>query len=46
MMPKPNSQYVPFKSCSTDFLLEAEVSSAEKEQIAHGNAERLLHLAP
>lgn len=37
--------YVPFTSCSTDFLLESDLTEREKELIAHGNAEKLLHLS-
>jgi predicted TIM-barrel fold metal-dependent hydrolase len=29
-----------------DFLLGAPISTTDKEKIAHGNAERLLHLQP
>ena len=36
--------YVPFQTCSADFLLNANLTEAEKELIAHGNAEKLLHL--
>lgn len=37
--------YVQFDSCSTDFLLNSNLSDEEKELIAHKNAERLLHLS-
>ena len=37
--------YVSFRECSADFLLGSDLTEAEKEQIAHGNAEKLLHLA-
>ena len=36
--------YVKFDTCSADFLLNADLTEAEKELIAHGNAERILHL--
>ena len=36
--------YVPFETCSTDFLLSADLTDGEKELIAHKNAESLLHL--
>lgn len=36
--------YVPFASCSADFLLNSDLPDGEKELIAHGNAERILHL--
>ena len=36
--------YVPFQECSTDFLLNSALTQAQKELIAHGNAERLLKL--
>ena len=36
--------YIPFDGCSADFLLNSSLSEEEKELIAHGNAERLLHL--
>ena len=36
--------YISFEKCSTDFLLESNLSNEEKELIAHGNAERILHL--
>ena len=36
--------YIPFGQCSTDFLLESDLSETQKELIAHGNAERLLRL--
>ena len=32
------------KPCSTDFLLEADISVADQKRTAHGSAERLLHL--
>ena len=37
--------YVSFSECSADFLLNADLTDAQKELIAYGNAERLLHLA-
>ena len=33
--------YIPFAACSTDFLLNANLTDEQKELIAHGNAERL-----
>ena len=36
--------YVPFQTCSADFLLNANLTDHEKELIAHGNAEKLLKL--
>ncbi len=36
--------YVPFDSCSTDFLLNSDLTEEEKELIAHVNAEKLLRL--
>ncbi len=36
--------YIPFDSCSTDFLMNADLSDEEKELIAHKNAEKLLHI--
>ena len=36
--------YVPFGTCSTDFLLNADLTDDEKKLIAYGNAERILHL--
>ncbi len=36
--------YIPFHSCSTDFLLNANLTESEKHLIAHENAEKLLHL--
>ena len=36
--------YIPFDMCSTDFLLNADLTDAEKELIAHKNAERIFHL--
>ena len=37
--------YVPFDSCSTDFLLNSDLTEQEKELIAHVNAEKLLFKA-
>ena len=36
--------YIPFESCSLDFLTDSDLTEKEKELIAHGNAERILHL--
>ncbi len=37
--------YVKFDSCSTDFLMDSDLTDGEKELIAHGNAEKLFHLS-
>ncbi len=36
--------YVPFDTCSADFLLKANLTDEEKELIAHRNAERIFKL--
>ncbi len=36
--------YIPFDSCSTDWLLNANLTEEQKHLIAHKNAEKLLHL--
>ena len=36
--------YIPFETCSADFLLNSDLTEGEKELIAHINAEKLLHL--
>lgn len=36
--------YVKFDSCSTDFLLNADLTDEEKELIAHKNAEKLFRI--
>ena len=36
--------YVKFDTCSTDFLLNADLTDEEKELIAHKNAEKLFRI--
>ena len=36
--------YIPFNECSTDFLLNSNLSTEQKEMIAHKNAEKLLKI--
>ena len=36
--------YVPFQTCSTEFLMNAGLTDEQKEMIAHKNAEKLLKL--
>ena len=36
--------YIPFQECSADFLLNSDLTEAQKELIAHGNAERLFKM--
>ncbi len=36
--------YIPFEYCSTDFLMNSDLTEEEKNLIAHGNAERLFKL--
>ena len=36
--------YVPFQTCSTEFLMNAELTDEQKGMIAHKNAEKLLKL--